>query len=84
MSLPLWECGLKSLSFSVLLCRHRVTPFMGVWIEILISVGIVAENGKSLPLWECGLKFDYLEKMPQVKWSLPLWECGLKYKSKST
>ena len=35
---PLWVCGLKSLRIRV---KHRmklVTPFMGVWIEILVLI----------------------------------------------
>ena len=34
-SLPLWECGLKYKFHNVLQCPDLVTPFMGVWIEII-------------------------------------------------
>ena len=33
-----------------------VTPFMGVWIEIIWSI-ILSTILLSLPLWECGLKY---------------------------
>ena len=32
-----------------------VTPFMGVWIEMVI-LGVTKSTIESLPLWECGLK----------------------------
>ena len=34
MSLPLWECGLKSIYLDGKKITEAVTPFMGVWIEI--------------------------------------------------
>ena len=34
----------------------RVTPFVGVWIEIN-RCGAFLSASMSLPLWECGLKF---------------------------
>ncbi len=34
----------------------QVTPFMGVWIEIIWSI-ILSTILLSLPLWECGLKY---------------------------
>ena len=44
MSLPSWECGLKYWKRSKRHRCNRVTPFVGVWIEIHIqqinSVGI--------------------------------------------
>ena len=36
-SLPLWECGLKLRWRTAYSIRHGVTPFMGVWIEIIID-----------------------------------------------
>ena len=33
-----------------------VTPFMGVWIEIIKLLELSNVSSKSLPLWECGLK----------------------------
>ena len=55
MSLPSWECGLKSLYTCMLLLSLRVTPFVGVWIEIIIPLNAVVTPW-SLPSWECGLK----------------------------
>ena len=37
-SLPLWECGLKSPAVMIYTHLPTVTPFMGVWIEILMRV----------------------------------------------
>ena len=34
-SLPSWECGLKLQSHILFLLAYKVTPFVGVWIEIL-------------------------------------------------
>ena len=35
MSLPSWECGLKFAKLSTELTAAAVTPFVGVWIEII-------------------------------------------------
>ena len=35
MSLPSWECGLKYCSNAGVRISSLVTPFVGVWIEIL-------------------------------------------------
>ena len=56
---------------------HRVTPLVGVWIEIK-SGNLLCNALKSLPLWECGLKCIQLHQSYQIFPSLPLWECGLK------
>ena len=43
-----------------LLVNIAVTPFVGVWIEVILKGG--NNNGlRSLPSWECGLKY-YTEK----------------------
>ena len=34
MSLPSWECGLKSKGTKMVMQSAVVTPFVGVWIEI--------------------------------------------------
>ena len=34
LSLPAWECGLKLWLFGLTLSGHKVTPCVGVWIEI--------------------------------------------------
>ena len=36
VSHPLWVCGLKSLHLPLPVRIGSVTPFMGVWIEILM------------------------------------------------
>ena len=38
MSLPVWECGLKYTGCEVAVMSHRVTPCMGVWIEIIFRI----------------------------------------------
>ena len=35
MSLPSWECGLKYSDVGWVVYYAAVTPFVGVWIEIL-------------------------------------------------
>ena len=37
--------------------RTNVTPFVGVWIEIIMKLD-TAEAVVSLPSWECGLKWN--------------------------
>ena len=59
-------------------CRKKVTPFAGVWIEI-----ICCEKKRrffmSLPSRECGLKLMLsITNIPPVL-SLPSRECGLKF-----
>ena len=60
MSLPSWECGLKSNSSHFLTGIDKVAPFVGVWIEIVWNhcsphklsvapfVGVWIEIGKSM------------------------------------
>ena len=77
VSLPLWECGLKSSLRPGKTWTQRVTPLVGVWIEIY---RIPKEDFLewSLPLWECGLKLVDERALGVEPRSLPLWECGLK------
>ena len=56
MSLPLRECGLKSLCYGNLEYGIKVTPLAGVWIEIKLSFFSDINASLSLPLRECGLK----------------------------
>ena len=37
-SLPLWECGLKSLAVWAYFTIKIVAPFVGVWIEIYKTI----------------------------------------------
>ena len=44
MSLPVRECGLKSLEFSEAWWTRSVTPCAGVWIEIFQEINIMRFN----------------------------------------
>ena len=57
-----------------------VTPFLGVWIEILDKY-IKLRSKTSLPSWECGLKYLSIFVLFFSRRSLPSWECGLKFVS---
>ena len=57
LSLPSWECGLKSDQYSMFMAGENVTPFVGVWIEIDQKTDIETIILPSLPSWECGLKY---------------------------
>ena len=81
-SLPSWECGLKSDNGHCRLSVYLVTPFVGVWIEILFYPFSYLPR-PSLPSWECGLKFFGRNLFRTDIPSLPSWECGLKYECKS-
>ena len=37
---------------------EKVTPLVGVWIEIIDDVVYNDTDSMSLPLWECGLKYQ--------------------------
>ena len=54
----------------------RVTPFLGVWIEIDEKRHKDHAGEPSLPSWECGLKFYYTKKsedLQQVTPFLGVW-----------
>ena len=55
-SLPLWECGLKSLysSFNISFCLWSL-PLWECGLKSCYSP-LSLSSVKSLPLWECGLK----------------------------
>ena len=55
-SLPSWECGLKYFCKYAVKTSVVVTPFVGVWIEILNNK-LLQFLHLSLPSWECGLKY---------------------------
>ena len=46
MSLPLWECGLKCIFSYTFRGTYPVTPFMGVWIEIILEALYEPESGR--------------------------------------
>ena len=56
-----------------------VTPFAGVWIEILACSLVSTCTCMSLPSRECGLKLLKYQRQKQSLMSLPSRECGLKY-----
>ena len=82
ISLPLWECGLKSQKKRKSLMKNCHSPCGSVdwnyWcyeqVDLLCS----------LPLWECGLKLWVNQAYWNVRRSLPLWECGLKSELNTT
>ena len=64
-----------------LLVNIAVTPFVGVWIEIILSLTLF-HIARSLPSWECGLKSLPHDQLHTSELSLPSWECGLKLANK--
>ena len=80
LSLPSRECGLKSSEFLANPPAPFVTPFAGVWIEIMY---LFADTPAvlSLPSRECGLKYLCNNSTDDCVVSLPSRECGLKYVS---
>ena len=52
---PAWVCGLKQISWIVIIIIINVTPCVGVWIEICLSSCGGTWN-ESHPAWVCGLK----------------------------
>ena len=78
LSLPSRECGLKLIG---VLSSHSfvvVTPFAGVWIEIMMLPDPLGGMG-SLPSRECGLKCNLYITIGYQIMSLPSRECGLKF-----
>ena len=51
----MWECGLKQIYIYNSPPAPMVTPYVGVWIETIVSHGDF-ETEASLLMWECGLK----------------------------
>ncbi len=60
----------------------KVTPCVGVWIEITPPSTMYWLVIWSLPAWECGLKLNEERYMKGLEASLPAWECGLKYQQR--
>ena len=78
LSLPSRECGLKFIMGLASNAGRKVTPFAGVWIEILYRCHSWSRLHPSLPSRECGLKFFGDNFLPSLIQSLPSRECGLK------
>ena len=78
-SLPSWECGLKYVNNESDWGQNKVTPFVGVWIEMFpIFSSKFFKYSHSLRGsvdWNYG-KYD--EKKKSLT-SLPLWECIFNY-----
>ena len=55
-SLPTRECGLKSCFGADAVIPANVTPYAGVWIEIIDIIDNRVITLESLPTRECGLK----------------------------
>ena len=45
LSLPSWECGLKLSEAAQAANEALVTPFLGVWIEIVNAIKLVLNPG---------------------------------------
>ena len=78
LSLPLWECGLKSANALYIPLAVLVTPLVGVWIEILRPPQ-KRESDAVTPLVGVWIEICGKRRGDQCGQSLPLWECGLKY-----
>ena len=57
--------------------KRDVAPFMGAWIEIMISV-VDDNKAMSHPLWVRGLKYLSGTRNTSAELSHPLWVRGLK------
>ena len=82
MSLPSRECGLKSVRERPRFRTGTVTPFAGVWIEMLI---IHSFSGKCVVTPFAGVWIEIgfnLHAVTTSYTSLPSRECGLKYRKK--
>ena len=78
MSRPSRACGLKFLMGLSPCSCHRVTPFAGVWIEILAIRSITACIFLSRPSRACGLKWWLPVRSYLLYRSRPSRACGLK------
>ncbi len=78
MSRPTWACGLKHISYAVLL-NVGVTPHVGVWIETWMS-RVLTIRVMVTPHVGVWIETILLEKINNVAVSRPTWACGLKLK----
>ena len=77
-SLPAWECGLKSHSRTSKQKGSKVTPCVGVWIEISGKNGSCASLRAVTPCVGVWIEICTALCFPLSVASLPAWECGLK------
>ena len=76
---PLWVCGLKFDQGVIQDPITKVTPFMGVWIEIF-HLRALRHRPSRHPLYAC-VDWNNLiwDGMKSIWKSHPLWVCGLKF-----
>ena len=74
---PSWVCGLKQVILQPMTSRYLVTPFVGVWIETILSRRC-KDTILSHPSWVCGLKPWSAKTGEGCLMSHPSWVCGLK------
>ena len=78
-SLPAWECGLKLWHCYVHIDNRKVTPCVGVWIEIG-SCRRLRSCPRVTPCVGVWIEITTWRAAFQTRTSsLPAWECGLKY-----
>ena len=79
MSLPTRECGLKSIAVTILVIWYLVTPYAGVWIEI-IKMSADPSNKLVTPYAGVWIEIESIgQNQTGGNESLPTRECGLKY-----
>ena len=74
---PVWVRGLKLISLKVPLCKDRVAPRVGAWIETPASPDDL-KLSESHPVWVRGLKHYLIIYFLLVRMSHPVWVRGLK------
>ena len=77
-SLPSWERGLKLTMFQDLTDAILVAPFVGAWIEIYVSVGILSYHSVA-PFVGAWIEIRSCRLFYRLYQSLPSWERGLKF-----
>ena len=79
-SLPSRECGLKLCSWRTIPMRWSVTPFTGVWIEIIFNLQLYHWHEKVTPFTGVWIEIYFPPNFRRwIYWSLPSRECGLKF-----
>ena len=70
---------MKSIKTATHFCLVKVTPFVGVWIEIMQYLN-PCNKGQVTPFVGVWIEINaYQEKINNELLSLPSWECGLKF-----
>ena len=76
-SLPAWECGLKSNWKPTGTHGRKVTPCVGVWIEIFMASQELLKEIVT-PCVGVWIEIPIISLCTSSMVSLPAWECGLK------